>query len=344
MKKSTEEIMQERSKQKLAFLKVNRFYKEVYETAKETILKPAKKLLQKQKKKLLKGQSIENPSFFFYPAHEGPQHEMADYLWQHCPAFGIKPPSFPAPFFHLSEGEIFTMLDPETDVTQLSQKAIELLPNLFEQSIINIGMKSEGDVIQLERNGTIILQESQNIELPFERLVKLDMRRRKKDILADISVFIDREQKRHFRYIDEGWTPDKTRSSKEAWTQLKIWQLWKQGQGFKQIAPQVDNNMTYDAVKMAFHRAYERIYNTPYNIIDVCENESRNVPKPDLKQFCKDCSDYPCKNPCPEYLELIEKYISQDSVKQKDIPVSQMKTTESEDPLSYFNQKNKNLY
>lgn len=342
MKKSAKEIREERGKQKLAFLKENRFYRQAHERAKETILKPAEKLLQKQKKKLLKGQTLENPIFFFYPDHEGSQHDMANYLWQHCPAFGIEPLSFPAPFFHLSENEISTLLDPEKDTSQLSQKAIELLPNLFEQPIINIGMKSKGDVVQLERNGTI-LQESQNIEMrPYERLLKLDMRRKKADIVAELDAFIDREQKRYRRYTDEGWNPDSTRSSKEAWTQLKIWQLWKQGQGFKRIVPQV--NMTYDAVKMAFHKAYERIYNIPYNIIDVWENESRSVPMPDIKQFCKNCSDYPCKTPCPEYLELIENYISQDSVKQKEIPISQMKIAESEDPLSYLNQKNKNLY
>ena len=340
MKKSTEKIRQEKSKQKLAFLKENRFYRQSHERAKETILKPAENLLQDQKKKLLKGQTLENPSFFFYPAHEGPQHEMADYLWQHCPTFGIETPSFPAPFFHLSEDEIKILLDPEKDISQLSQKAIQLLANLFEQPTINIDMKSKGAVVQ-ERNGTILIQESQNIEPePYERLLKLDMRRKKADILFEINSLIDREQKRSNKYADsERWNPDNTRSGKEAWSQLKIWQLWKKGQGFKQIATQID--MTYDAVKMAFHKGYERIYNRPYNIIDVWENESRSVPMPDIKQFCKNCSDYPCKTPCPEYLEFIENYISQDSVKQKEISVSQINVPESEDPLSYLKEKNK---
>lgn len=339
MKKQTTKIKEERSKQKLSFLKENRFYREAHEKAKETILKPVEKLLREQKKKLLKGQTLENPDFFFYPDHEGPQHSMADYLWQRCSAFGIEPPSFPAPFFHLSESEISNLLDPEKNISQLSQKTIDILPDLFEQPTIYIGIKSKGGGVQLERKGTTILREGHIEPEPYERLLKLDMRRKKADILSEINSLIDREQNKYRRYTDEGWNPDSTRSSKEAWTQLKIWQLWKQGQGFKRIVPQV--NMTYDAVKMAFHKAYERIYNIPYNIIDVWENESRSVPMPDIKQFCKNCSDYPCKIPCPEYLELIENYISQDSVKQKEISVSQINMPESEDPLAYLKEKNK---
>lgn len=178
---------------------------------------------------------------------------------------------------------------------------------------------------------------------PLERRVSVDVSGPKSQIMSEFARFVDHEQKRskeHVSLISQTdahaiayrnytkWQVDNSRSRKEAWVQLKIWQLWKQKQGFKQIAPQVD--MTRDAVKLAFHKAYERIYNKDYDPIDISENEIRQIEKPEIEQFRKDCPYKPCrtcKSPCPEFLEHIDMFVSQDDVYQRELPVSQMKKT-----------------
>jgi hypothetical protein len=274
--------------------------------------------------------------------------------------------------FAADEGTLLEVLDPDKEIDG-NQHAWLLFfmfysPGLHEIRAPHLNPSYNYHKTK-ERPEDILVDELKD----HERLLRVDLRKPKTALIREFTEFItnihtakkiakmpnaeaDKEraalfpieslriQSSYKKRLDksfEAWEPDTTRMRKEAWSQLKIWDLWKAGQGYKRIAREI--GMTVDAVKMAFHKAYERIYNRPYDAVDVWENESRKIPKPDIKQFCKDCPLYPCQSPCPEYLELIEAYVSEGYVSQKEKLISSIRNLpqDCEDPLEWLNEKNK---
>jgi len=210
-----------------------------------------------------------------------------------------------------------------------------------------------------------------------ERLLKVDLRKSKKNLVEEFKGFLNNIHTDRKIYTDKKisiskstvlakevavawdsfqkrkqesfktWEQDNSRIRKEAETQLKVWDLWKQGKGFKKISKELERqgiDITVDSTKQAFHRAYEQIYNKKYDSVDVWKNEIK-IEKSDLEMFRKDCPKKPCRtcaNPCPEVYEFMEKDISQDHIPQEEVLISQLNMPEEdcEKRLSYLKNKN----
>ncbi len=242
-------------------------------------------------------------------------------------------------------GVLFEILDPHKDIEDCQHSWLLLFMFCFP------GIKeiSRPDLNLFHRNdGPINPKDLKD----YERLLNVDLRKPQEFLLREFEGFLNNIYARkksidieynirdHCPKLSEetvmafdllhererkafkSWDADTTRARKEAWTQLKIWDLWKQGQGFKQIAREL--KLTYDSVKKAFRKAYERIYRKTYDPIDIW---SIKYEKPNLNQFKKNCQKKPCENcntPCSEFKEYIEAYISQDHVSQKDSSLTDM--------------------
>jgi len=115
---------------------------------------------------------------------------------------------------------------------------------------------------------------------PYERILKIDLRRPKKQLLGEFGTFVDielgiqqaginleaeiRKEKPEFTlHSSHEWTPHNKRERNEAWDQLKVWRLRKQQESFAKIAAQL--GISEDLAKKRFQRAFELILGQKYD-------------------------------------------------------------------------------
>lgn len=155
---------------------------------------------------------------------------------------------------------------------------------------------------------------------PSERLLRVDLSRKKSELLAEFKAFLDQVDR--FRKADtlpkewadnyQTWTPDTSRERAEAWDQLKVWRMRKERYSFSEIARAME--ITQDAAKKAFYRAYERTQGRAYEP-DRYRKDGQKMNTWDMAKTCQTCPDRrTCSELCPE----IMRYVDQDYTGRKE--------------------------
>jgi len=168
---------------------------------------------------------------------------------------------------------------------------------------------------------------------PWERLLRIDLRRSKKDIKNEVGRYLDRVAKRRKNLeacnciytsndgrsekIDWSdnyahWQTDVSRAREEAWRDLEIWRM-RRGVN-KRTFPRIskDLKIKVDAAKKAFAHAYFLIEGrqyTPTKFKDIY----KEITLQELSRTCATCPEKPehggaCKELCPEMLAVIDQY------------------------------------
>ena len=177
-----------------------------------------------------------------------------------------------------------------------------------------------------EASATIPLRskmEGRNTLKASERLLVVDLSKKKGGILNDFKKFLDQVYENRTREdIPESWkahytlwTPDTSRERAEAWEQLKIWRMRKERIPFSEIARGL--KITEDAAKKAFYRAYERTQRRAYEP-DKYRQDGQKINTWDLTKTCQTCPD---KKKCNETVELcpeILRFVDQDDTGRKE--------------------------
>lgn len=192
--------------------------------------------------------------------------------------------------FKFSFTEIDALLEPIKEPNKaFSRKLINMLPILFTQD----GIEELFKIRKLAR-----WEEYKNRDWnylnPSERILKIDLRKRKSELIKELRNYIERElslQKaaKQVWEIDQPlsyllWEPENERQRKEAWSQLKVWKLRKQYINFNQIA--IKLKIKKDTAKKRFYKAYERIYRKPFD-----KSKFKDVVLQNLEQHIKTGSD-----------------------------------------------------
>ncbi len=150
---------------------------------------------------------------------------------------------------------------------------------------------------------------------PWGRLLRIDLRRSKKDIMKDISCYLDRVaelRKKPVGWADnyKKWQPDVSREQKEAWRDLQIWRMRRgpRKKPFLQISREL--GIKVDAAKKAFAQAYLLIEEHPLDGSHI-KKRLKEVDLEELRRTCATCPEKPerggtCKEPCPDVLAFIE--------------------------------------
>ena len=200
---------------------------------------------------------------------------------------------FNDPPFSQTIDAVFPFLDPKSERPEKDDILFDIL-------------KAEA-VIPWDRKGTPSHPKRygwRQVLEPHERLFMVDLRAKKKDILADF------EKRLAEIYQAEQWQEDRTRYVKEAFSTLAVWDMRRQKRRFKLIS--LELKISEDTAKKRFYRAFEITQNRRY------EPETFNrvkVEKTDLKKSCDTCSlRETCTTLCPDVLAFME----QDQTYQKE--------------------------
>lgn len=154
---------------------------------------------------------------------------------------------------------------------------------------------------------------------PWERLLRVDLRRSKKDIKDDINWYLNRVAELRKQPVGwagsyEKWEPDVSRKREEVWRDLQIWKM-RRGANRKSFAKiSQELKIKVHAAKKAFAHAYFLIEERQYEP-EKLKKRLKEVPLQELKRTCATCQENPkhggpCKDLCPESLA----YTNQDHV------------------------------
>ncbi|MFZ7126366.1 MAG: hypothetical protein ACOWWM_09475 [Desulfobacterales bacterium] len=165
-------------------------------------------------------------------------------------------------------------------------------------------------------------QESSAVPLrPSERLFKVDLSRKKGDIVDAFRQFLGAVD--YFRESDDvppyfkenyaEWEQDNTRFRHEAWQQLRVWKLRRQRKTYTEIVKKTGLNLP--AAKKAFTRAYELIEGRRYDP-ELFKLDYREIVSGELGRTCEAC---PLRGTCTELCPDVLIFVDQD---QK--PLSEM--------------------
>jgi hypothetical protein len=160
---------------------------------------------------------------------------------------------------------------------------------------------------------------------PSQRLLLVDLSRKKGEILEEFKKFLDVVDKFRKRpedlYNDQWekkytqWKPDKSRERPEVWKQLKIWRMRKERISFSEIAKGL--KITEDAAKKSFYKAYERTQGRSYDP-DKYRKDGQKINKWDLTKTCQTCPDRrSCSELCPEIMRFVDQ--DDGSIKEKNM-------------------------
>ena len=156
---------------------------------------------------------------------------------------------------------------------------------------------------------------------PSERLLKVDISRRKSELIAEFTTFLDRV-KAHRDAFSAGkkmsaeanyaqWEQDNSRYREECWQHLEVWKMRRQRKSFDTIAK--EQKMKVPAAKKSFARAFELIEERKYD--PALFKKYKEVKIVELKNICDNCHERTtCTEECPDALQ----YSGQDEVKQHD--------------------------
>ena len=205
-----------------------------------------------------------------------------------------------------------SILDPGTPI-----KKDTAMPFLFQE------IPAVLQVFSLEGNAPV---ESEHFSIegetpltPSERLLKVDLSRKRSEVEADFKKFLDAVYQCRGQSLSRGarpgivdpwrekyalWTPDTSRERAEAWDQLKVWRLRKERIPFSEIARSLGT--TEDAAKKAFYRAYERTQARPYDPSRY-RQDGQKINTWDLTKSCQVCPNRrTCTELCPEILRFVD--------------------------------------
>lgn len=215
---------------------------------------------------------IEGTSFFGGYAQQFGINDKFLRELQLLPALKEFPPNATEDFPSVSTEDVLILLNPKTNFDEVScPELIEMLPLMFRTAgVIEYGLahglvsNSDGELTYRRYVPSIDI----NLK-PYERLLKIDLRKKKEQIITEFKNFIDIEilmQVEGSRLELETaleWSPDITRNRKEGWDQLKVWKMRKKVIGFSKIA--LKTKTSEDTAKQRFYRAFELITGKKYN-------------------------------------------------------------------------------
>lgn len=200
--------------------------------------------------------------------------------------------------------EMIDLINPQKDVRTLSDKSIaNILPQLFYDHAIEqieIGKLShiEGGY---HRSIGIVNQEGLK---PWERLYKVDLRKKKTQIIKEFKGYLDRTYLINPEILT--WFPNNKRERKETWVHLKVWQLRRERKTFLEISKAL--KITQEVAKKSFYRAYELTQRRKY-YPEAFRKEIWYVKKTGIKQTCDTC---PLRDGCKELCPDVLRYVNQD--------------------------------
>ena len=140
---------------------------------------------------------------------------------------------------------------------------------------------------------------------PWERIYKVNLTKKKSLIKKEFESYIEQACSKNAE--KSGWAPYEKRNRKEVWIHLDVWKLRKKRKSFSEISKELD--ITIDAAKKSFYRAYELTQDKKYNPAAL-RTEVWRVKKDEIKQTCADCPQRKnCADLCPDVL----RYIDQDT-------------------------------
>jgi len=145
---------------------------------------------------------------------------------------------------------------------------------------------------------------------PHERILKVDLSRKRGELLAEFTRLLDSvQQQREWNiYADNygQWAQDNSRHRREAWAHLEIWRLRRQRKTFAEIADALSIQLS--AAKKGFARAYEQIEGRGYDP----ERFGEQYKQVHAKELAKTCETCPLRETCTELCPDVLNYIDQD--------------------------------
>jgi hypothetical protein len=171
----------------------------------------------------------------------------------------------------VSVSELLTLLNPMKDPIDVSsRKVLQMLPILFLQR----GVQELYRVEKLARWGEQTDKGWSKLG-PHERLLLIDLRKRKQQLIEEFQNFINKEvslqkaaratrdkwQGMPFSYLL--WEPYNSRQRKETWKQLEVWKLRKQDKTFKDVAREL--NITEDTARKSFYAGWFKTQGYAYD-------------------------------------------------------------------------------
>ncbi|MDA8179569.1 MAG: hypothetical protein M0T69_08545 [Deltaproteobacteria bacterium] len=156
--------------------------------------------------------------------------------------------------------------------------------------------------------------------LPHERLLVVDLRKKKSELLKEFGTFFDRMKYHRENTMDSEWKRsysrwklDTKRTRDEAWRYLEVWKLRRLKKNFPCIS--LEMKISPDSAKKSFYRAYELIEGRTYDPL-VFRKLYRKIKKEELSRECGECPDSVRRtcgssgNLCPE----MAAFVAQDDV------------------------------
>jgi len=163
----------------------------------------------------------------------------------------------------LSFSDLMLLFDPKNeDFSTLDPEVLnKILSKLFyEHGIVPIRPVKENSPISFDYPVYKLAKNFESLDLKsYERLLKIDLRKKKSDLMNEISVLLDvfwqdqdvfRESKKDSLKDFENWKADRTRKREETLMHLKVWKLRKKRMRFSEIAEEL--GLTEDNVKKKF--------------------------------------------------------------------------------------------
>jgi hypothetical protein len=205
--------------------------------------------------------------------------------------------------------------------------ALEILNPATKEMPADLPFYFYDDIPGVSHKPTKTPMEAGNIDStylkPSERLLRVDLSRKKSDLMKEFKSFLDRvgDYRKAETLPDQWrdnyktWGPDTSRERAEAWQQLKIWRMRKERIPFSEIARAME--ITQDTAKKAFYKAYERTQGRVYDP-DRYRKDGQKMNTWDLTTICQNC---PNKKKCNETGELcpeVLRYVDQDYVGRKE--------------------------
>jgi len=164
---------------------------------------------------------------------------------------------------------------------------------------------------------------------PWQRLLRIDLSRSKKDIMKDVGWFLDRVAELKKEPVGWSgnyalWQTDVSRARKEVWRDLEIWRM-RRGTN-KKTFPQISRTLRIkvDAAKKAFAHAYFLIEGHQYDPERFKQLYQKSRAK-EVKLPCDGCQQIsscdPKNYPCPDLIYFYTKgagaaYVAQVEGKQ----------------------------
>jgi hypothetical protein len=158
---------------------------------------------------------------------------------------------------------------------------------------------------------------------PSERILRVDLSRRRSELLQEFTLFLDRvEAHRDGSDVSEAWAlnyakwePDNSRFRTESWQTLQVWRLRRQRKTYREIAKSLKIGL--QAAKMAFRRAYELIEGRAYEPSNF-RRENLPISKKELVRTCETC---PIKSTCTDLCPDVLSFANQDNIALRELTI-----------------------